>query len=114
MQDLEFAGFNGPILVTTNCIIPVAAAYKDRIFTTGVASYPGIPHIPGSGSGSHKDFSPLIEIANRCQPALHEEVRHFPDKDRRGGSRRHKRLMAFPWERRRPRRLFYNLTARRP
>jgi hydroxylamine reductase len=70
MQDLEFAGFNGPILVTSNCIIPVADAYKDRIFTTGVAGYPGVPHIADSGPGSHKDFSPLIEIAKHCPPPI--------------------------------------------
>jgi hydroxylamine reductase len=60
MQDVEFAGFNGPILVTSNCIIPVAPSYKDRIFTTGVAGYPGIPHI------ANADFSQLIEIAKKC------------------------------------------------
>jgi hydroxylamine reductase len=70
VQDLEFAGFNGPILVTSNCIIPVAPAYKDRIFTTGVAGYPGIPHIADSATGSHKDFSPLIEIARHCAPPM--------------------------------------------
>jgi hydroxylamine reductase len=70
MQDLEFASFNGPILVTSNCIIPVAPAYKDRIFTTGVAGYPGIPHIGNTGAESHKDFSPLIDIARHSPPPI--------------------------------------------
>lgn len=60
MQDLEFSSFNGPILVTSNCITPVAAAYRDRIYTTGVAGYPGIAHIPDAGPGAPKDFSPLV------------------------------------------------------
>ncbi len=68
MQDAEFASFNGPILVTSNCIIPVASAYKDRIYTTGVAGYPGIPHIEEAKAGSPKDFSALIEIAQKCAP----------------------------------------------
>jgi hydroxylamine reductase len=62
MQDMEFASFNGPILVTSNCIIQVAESYKDRIFTTGVAGYPGVPHIDS------RDFSQLIEIARNCPP----------------------------------------------
>jgi hydroxylamine reductase len=64
MQDTEFASFNGPILVTSNCIIPVAPSYKDRIFTTGVAGYPGIPHI------ETRNFSRLIEIARNCPPPV--------------------------------------------
>ncbi len=70
MQDLEFASFGGPILVTTNCIIPVAPAYQDRIFTTGVAGYPGVPHIEDPAHGARKDFSRLIEIARRCPPPV--------------------------------------------
>ncbi len=68
MQDLEFASFNGPILVTSNCIIPVAPEYRDRIYTTGVAGYPGIPHIFDAAPGRQKDFSPLIEQAKKCPP----------------------------------------------
>ena len=68
MQDLEFASFNGPILVTSNCIIPVAPAYRDRICTTGVAGYPGIPHIADAEPGQPKDFSPLISRAKSCLP----------------------------------------------
>jgi hydroxylamine reductase len=70
MQDSEFASFGGPILVTSNCIIPVAASYKDRIFTTGVAGYPGVPHIDDAKEGSQKDFSRLIEIAQDCPPPV--------------------------------------------
>ncbi|MBN2337050.1 MAG: hydroxylamine reductase [Acidobacteria bacterium] len=68
MQDLEFASFQGPILVTTNCIVPVAPAYKDRIFTTGVAGYPGVPHIGAPAGEGPKDFSRLIELARNCPP----------------------------------------------
>jgi hydroxylamine reductase len=68
MQDLEFAAFNGPILVTSNCIIPVAPAYRDRIYTTGVAGYPGIPHIPEAAPGHPKDFSRLIAQAKSSSP----------------------------------------------
>lgn len=68
MQDLEFASFRGPILVTTNCIIPLAPAYKDRIFTTGVAGYPGVPHIGEPAGAGPKDFSRLIAMARACPP----------------------------------------------
>jgi len=61
-QDKEFASFNGPILMTTNCIVPVKDSYKDRIYTTGMAGYPGVKHI------SNKDFTPIIEQAKTCQP----------------------------------------------
>lgn len=66
-QKEEFASFNGPILMTTNCIVPPAASYQDRIYTTGAAGYPGCKHIPG-GVGEHKDFAALIEHAKRCAP----------------------------------------------
>lgn len=62
-QDTEFASFNGPILMTTNCIVPVKDAYKDRIFTTGMAGYPGVPHIADRQPGGHKDFSEIIALA---------------------------------------------------
>ena len=70
MQDVEFDGFGGPILVTSNCIIPVVPAYAGRIFTTGVAGYPGIPHIPEASGNTRKDFSRLIEIAAKCPPPV--------------------------------------------
>ena len=67
-QSLEFASFNGPILMTTNCITPVKDSYKDRIFTTGMAGYPGVAHIPDRQEGGQKDFSVVIERAKKCVP----------------------------------------------
>lgn len=67
-QGEEFASFNGPILMTTNCITPVKDAYKDRIFTTGAAGYPGVKHIPGRPDGGSKDFSEIIALAKTCKP----------------------------------------------
>ena len=67
-QQRDFAAFGGAILMTTNCIVPVADAYRDRIFTTGVAGYPGVPHIGDRRDGKPKDFSPVIERAKRCPP----------------------------------------------
>ncbi len=64
-QKEEFATFNGPILMTTNCIVPPAASYKDRLWTTGAAGYPGCRHIGGE-YGETKDFSALIEQAKSC------------------------------------------------
>lgn len=66
-QKEEFAPFHGPILMTTNCIVPPAPSYKDRLYTTGAAGYPGCTHIPGA-PGETKDFSALIEHAKRCAP----------------------------------------------
>ena len=66
-QTEEFASFNGPILMTTNCIVPPRDSYKDRLYTTGAAGYPGCTHIPG-GAGEEKDFSALIAHAKRCAP----------------------------------------------
>ncbi|MBE6405188.1 MAG: hydroxylamine reductase [Lentisphaerae bacterium] len=65
-QNREFASFHGPILMTTNCITPVQDAYKNRIFTTGAAGYPGVPHIADREAGKQKDFSALIELAKSC------------------------------------------------
>ena len=73
-QDSEFASFNGPILMTTNCITPVKDAYKDRIYTTGMAGYPGIPHIADRTDGGTKDFSALIEQAKTCAPPTELET----------------------------------------
>ena len=66
-QKEEFESFRGPILMTTNCIVPPRESYKDRLYTTGAAGYPGCRHIPGE-AGEEKDFSPLIEHAKRCAP----------------------------------------------
>ena len=70
----EFTSFNGPILMTTNCIIPVKDAYKDRIFTTGTAGYPGVKHIASRLDGGTKDFSEIIELAKTCQPPIEIET----------------------------------------
>ena len=64
-QKEEFESFNGPILMTTNCIVPPKDSYKDRLYTTGAAGYPGCTHIPGE-IGEQKDFSAIIEHAKRC------------------------------------------------
>lgn len=69
-QYKEFASFNGPVLMTTNCITPVKDAYKDRIFTTGMAGYPGVAHIPDRPAGKAKDFSAIIRLAKQCPPPL--------------------------------------------
>lgn len=66
-QKEEFESFNGPILMTTNCIVPPKDSYKDRLYTTGAAGYPGCKHIPG-GIGEAKDFSALIAQARTCPP----------------------------------------------
>lgn len=66
-QKEEFATFNGPILMTTNCIVPPADSYKDRLWTTGAAGYPGCRHINGE-HGTVKDFSAIIEQAKTCAP----------------------------------------------
>ncbi|MCA1755660.1 MAG: hydroxylamine reductase [Spirochaeta sp.] len=66
-QDKEFASFNGPILMTTNCITPVKDAYRDRIFTTGQAGYPDVPHIADRSAAGPKDFSQVIERARSCE-----------------------------------------------
>ena len=65
-QGEEFTSFNGPILMTTNCITPVKDAYRDRIFTTGMAGYPGVTHIAERAEGGVKDFSEIIELAKKC------------------------------------------------
>jgi len=67
-QNTEFEAFNGPILMTTNCIIPPKDSYKDRLFTTGCAGYPGVKHIADRQDGKAKDFSPMIEMAKKCPP----------------------------------------------
>ena len=66
-QKEEFEAFNGPILMTTNCIVPPKSSYKDRLFTTGATGYPGCKHING-GIGEQKDFSEIIAMAKSCQP----------------------------------------------
>jgi hydroxylamine reductase len=66
-QGKEFASFNGPIVMTTNCIVPVKDSYKDRMFTTGMTGFPGVKHIPDRKEGSVKDFSAVIALAKTCK-----------------------------------------------
>jgi len=72
-QNKEFETFNGPIIMTTNCIVPVKDSYKDRIFTTGIAGYPGVKHIADREDGKAKDFSAVIELAKKCAPPVELE-----------------------------------------
>ena len=73
-QNREFESFNGPILLTTNCLVPLKKenTYLDRLFTTGVVGYPGAKHIADRKPGGAKDFSALIEMAKKC--AAPEEI----------------------------------------
>ena len=72
-QKEEFESFHGPILMTTNCIVPPKDSYKDRLYTTGATGYPGCKHISGE-IGEEKDFSSIIEQAKYCTPP--EEIEH--------------------------------------
>lgn len=67
-QSKEFESFNGPILMTSNCITPVKDSYKERIFTTGPTGYSGVKHIPDRAGTNPKDFSEIIALAKKCQP----------------------------------------------
>ena len=68
-QNKEFESFNGPIVLTTNCLIPIKKdnTYLDRLFTTGVVNYKGAGHIADRPAGGAKDFTPVIEMAKKCQ-----------------------------------------------
>ena len=75
-QNKEFDSFNGPIIMTTNCIIPIKKGntYKERIFTTGMTGYPGVVHIEDRADGGAKDFSKVIELAKKCPPPTEIET----------------------------------------
>ena len=77
-QQREFAAFNGPILMTTNCIQAPRPSYQGRIFTTGVVGWEGIPHIADRLPGQQKDFSAIIELAKTCLPPLPLESGRIP------------------------------------
>ncbi len=68
-QNEDFETFNGPILMTTNCVIPLKSknTYLNRLFTTGVVSFPGAVHIPERATGGVKDFSKLVALAKSCK-----------------------------------------------
>lgn len=72
-QKEEFASFNGPILMTTNCVVPPADSYRDRLWTTGATGVPGCRHIDGA-YGETKDFSGIIEQAKHCAPPTELET----------------------------------------
>ena len=69
-QNKEFESFNGPILMTTNCVVPLKKnnTYLARLFTTGMTGYPGAVHIPDRPDGGTKNFSVIIELAKKCSP----------------------------------------------
>jgi len=69
-QNEEFQSFNGPVILTTNCLIPVKKdnTYLDRLFTTGVVNYSGAKHISERPEGGSKDFSAVVDLAKKCQP----------------------------------------------
>ncbi|MBQ6820311.1 MAG: hydroxylamine reductase, partial [Clostridium sp.] len=71
-QKEEFESFNGPILMTTNCIVPPKDSYKDKIYTTGAAGFVGCKHIEG-GDGVEKDFTEIIEHAKKCKAPIEIE-----------------------------------------
>lgn len=75
-QREEFESFNGPVIFTTNCIVPPLdnAGYKDRIYTTGSSGFPGFKHIPARADGETKDFSEIIAHAKRCAPPVEIET----------------------------------------
>ncbi len=68
-QNEDFEAFNGPVLMTTNCIIPMKSknTYLNRLFTTGVVSYPGAVHVPDREAGKAKDFSKIVALAKTCK-----------------------------------------------
>ncbi|MBN2529912.1 MAG: hydroxylamine reductase [Deltaproteobacteria bacterium] len=67
-QKKDFDAFNGPILMTTNCLVPPSDSYKDRVFTTGVAGFPGLTHLSRKNDSGQKDFSAVIEKAKSSAP----------------------------------------------
>jgi hydroxylamine reductase len=75
-QTTEFESFNGPIILTTNCLVPLKKdnTYLDRLFTTGMVGYPGAKHIPDRPEGGAKDFSEVIEKAKKCAPPVEIET----------------------------------------
>ena len=74
-QKEEFETFNGPILFTTNCIVPpkAGAGYSDKVYTTGAAGFAGFKHIPDRPAGGRKDFTAIIEHAKKCSPPVEIE-----------------------------------------
>ncbi|MDP8259292.1 MAG: hydroxylamine reductase [Candidatus Aadella gelida] len=74
LQDKEFASFNGPIVMTTNCLVPPKNTYKDRVFTTGTVAFPGVKHIADRKESGVKDFSEVIALAKKCEVPIEIET----------------------------------------
>lgn len=72
-QTEEFESFNGPVLLTTNCLVPPKESYKDRVYTTGAVGFTGCRHIPANTYGE-KDFTEIIEHAKKCAPPTELET----------------------------------------
>lgn len=70
----EFESFNGPVLLTTNCLVPPKESYKARVFTTGESGFPGCAHIADRVEGGKKDFSAIIELAKKCSAPVELET----------------------------------------
>lgn len=68
LQDKEFETFNGPILMTTNCLVPPKTSYKDRVYVTGVVGFDGLKKVADRVNGQPKDFSAIIAHAKQCPP----------------------------------------------
>jgi hydroxylamine reductase len=75
-QNVEFQSFNGPVLLTTNCLVPLKKdnTYLDRLYTTGIVGYDGSKYIPSRPMGGAKDFSAMIAQAKTCQPPVEIET----------------------------------------
>ncbi|MCU4717894.1 hydroxylamine reductase [Halobacteria archaeon HArc-curdl5-1] len=78
-QHDEFEAFNGPVLMTTNCLVPPNDSYADRTYTTGVVRFPGLPHVEDREDGEPKDFSRLIEHAKETEPPEEIETGTVPN-----------------------------------
>ncbi|QGU96341.1 hydroxylamine reductase [Clostridium bovifaecis] len=72
-QDKEFESFNGPIIMTTNCIVPPKDSYKSRLYTTGATAVEGVKHIEDGKNGKAKDFSQVIAHAKKCKAPVEIE-----------------------------------------
>ncbi len=73
-QDKEFESFNGPVILTTNCLVPPKDSYKDRLYTTGIVGYAGVKSISNREDGQPKDFSAVIKQAKKCPPPVQIET----------------------------------------
>ena len=73
LQDKEFVSFNGPIVMTTNCLVPPKDSYKDRVFTTGNVSFPDVKDIANRKENGVKDFSEVIALAKKCEAPIEIE-----------------------------------------